>query len=144
MIPRYDLRNRSWLLACVGCALSLLVLPEQVLGQDAKEDVKGIVRVSKQLIADVTDRVQITAAIPYKATVLGFSCEGVIHGQGKLSVEVDTLGRQAIFVVCGKGTAETWVRGVRGPIVATGPAWGPFTSRTLIRFDGRKFCLVDT
>ena len=49
-----------------------------------------------------------------------------------------------IFIVNGQGTAQTYVRGVRGPIVALGPAWGPFTSRTLVRFDGRKFSLVET
>jgi hypothetical protein len=149
MIPRYDLRKRVWLLACVGCVVSLLVSPGRVFAQDAEEevaadDVKLVVRVSKQLIADVMDRVQIYAAIPYKATVLGFSCEGVINGQGKLSVDLDTHERQPTFVISGKGTARTWVRGVHWPIVATGPAWGPFTSRTLVRFDGRKFSLVDT
>jgi hypothetical protein len=144
MIHRCDSSKRFWFLVCVGCVLSLLVSPERVLGQDAEDnDVKVLVRVSKQLIADVTDRVHVLADIPYKAPVLGFTCEGVIHGQGKLSVDLDPRERQTTFVICAKGTAETWVRGVRGPVVATGPAWGPFTSRTLVRFDGRHFSLVD-
>jgi hypothetical protein len=59
-------------------------------------------------------------------------------------VDLDPHERQTTFVIYAKGTAQTWVRGVRGPVVATGPAWGPFTSHTLVRFDGRHFSLVDT
>jgi hypothetical protein len=68
----------------------------------------------------------------------------VIDGRGKLSVEMTTAQGEATFVVSSHGTAQTYVRGVRGPIVALGPAWGPFASRTLVRFDGRKFSLVET
>jgi hypothetical protein len=61
-----------------------------------------------------------------------------------LSVELTTAPGEATFVVSSHGTAQTYTRGACGPIVALGPAWGPFTSRTLVRFDGRKFSLVGT
>jgi hypothetical protein len=33
---------------------------------------------------------------------------------------------------------------VHGPIVAIGPAWGSFATRTVVRFEGRKFAVVGT
>jgi hypothetical protein len=59
-------------------------------------------------------------------------------------MELTTDQGPATFTINSHGTAETCVRGVRGPIVAIGPAWGPFTSRTLVRFDGRRFSRVET
>jgi hypothetical protein len=107
-------------------------------------EIKAVARISKQFIEDVAARQEVVASIPYNAVVLGFCCEGVIDGRGKLSVDLTTAQGEATFVVHGHGTGQTYVRGVRGPIVALGPAWGPFASRTLVRFDGRKFHLVGT
>ena len=101
-------------------------------------------RISKDLIQDVAGRKEIVASVPYDAIVLGFRCQGVIDGSAKLSVDMSTAQGEANFVVYGRGTAQTCVRGVRGPIVAQGPAWGPFVSRTVVHFDGRKFTLVET
>ena len=89
-------------------------------------------------------RKEVVATIPYNAIVLGFHCQGVIDGRANLSVDMTTDQGEATFVIYSQGTAQTYVRGVRGPIVALGPAWGPFTSRTLVRFDGRKFTVVET
>jgi len=107
-------------------------------------EIKAVVRISKQLIDDVAARKEVVAAIPYNAMVLGFHCQGVIDGRANLSVEMETAQGEATFVVSGQGTAQTCARGVRGPIVALGPAWGPFTSRTVVRFDGRKFTAAPT
>jgi hypothetical protein len=92
----------------------------------------------------VASRKEVVASIPYDAIVLGFRCQGVIDGRGRLSVEITTAQGEATCIVYGQGTAQTYVRGVRGPIVALGPAWGPFVSRTVVHFDGRKFTVVDT
>src|SRR5262249_6391059 len=100
--------------------------------------------ISKQFIEDVAAREEIVASIPYHARVVGFHCEGVIIGRGKLSVELITAPGDATFLVNSRGAAQTYVRGVRGPVVALGPAWGPFTSQTVVRFDGRKFSVVGT
>jgi hypothetical protein len=59
-------------------------------------------------------------------------------------VDLRTAQGDATFFVNSQGTVETYSRGVRGPIVALGSARGLFTSQTLIRFDGRKFCRVKT
>ena len=112
--------------------------------REIKAEIKAVVRISKQLIDDVVTRKEIVATIPYDAIVLGFRCQGVIDGRGKLSVDMTTDKGDGTFIINSQGTAETYVRGVRGPIVALGPAWGPFTSRTLVRFDGRKFYRVET
>jgi len=53
-------------------------------------------------------------------------------------------GQQAVFAVSSQGDGHACVRGVRGPLVAVGPAWGPFTSRTIVQFDGRQFFHVAT
>jgi hypothetical protein len=135
-------------LALMTVAISACVLvATPVRGQDSPEqpdDTKAVVRISKQLIEDVVAREEIVAAVPFRATVLGFCCQGVIYGQAKLSVELITGQGEAHFVVYSRGTARTCVRGVRGPIVATGPAWGPFATQTLVDFDGRKFAMVET
>ena len=102
-------------------------------------EIKAVVRISKKLIDDVAARKDIVASIPYDAIVLGFRCQGVIDGRADLSVDMATAQGDATFVINGRGTAQSCVRGVRGPIVAKGAAWGPFTSRTVVHFDGRKF-----
>jgi hypothetical protein len=107
-------------------------------------EVKAVFRISKQFIEEVAARKEVVASVPYSARVLGFRAQGLIDGRGKLAVELITSPGDASFVVSSHGTAETYVRGVRGPFVATGPAWGPFASQTLVRFDGRKFYRVET
>jgi hypothetical protein len=145
MSAQHRLGKRAWLLVCALGTSSLLALPERGQGQPAEQgEVKAVVRISKRLIAEVTSRKEVVATIPFHARVLGFHCEGVIHGRGRLSVELITNTREATFVVNGQGTAHTCVRGVLGPIVVVGPAGGPFTSRTTMQFDGRKFSRVET
>jgi hypothetical protein len=68
----------------------------------------------------------------------------MINGTAKLAVEMTTAQDQATFVVNSLGTASTYARAVRGPIVALVPAGGTFTSRTPVHFDGRKFTLGET
>ena len=145
MIVPCQLSKLVWLMPFAICLLVLLPAPAQ--GQEARTpqaEIKVVVRISKQLIDDVVERKEIVAAIPYCEKVLGFSAQGVIDGQGKLTVDMTAVENDGIFIMNGKGTAQTNVRGVRGPIVATGTAWGPFTTRTLVRFDGRKFYMVET
>jgi hypothetical protein len=146
MIFQYVAKRTTWLVPFAVLASTLLALPVQ--GQEPPPqpgEVKMVVRISKQLIEDVVTRKEVVASIPYcDAIVLGFRCEGVIDGKGKLSVEMTTEQGQGTFIVSSQGTAQTYARGVRGPIVAMGPAWGPFASQTLVRFDGRKFAMVQT
>jgi hypothetical protein len=149
MTYRYDVPERTWLVPFVLCAATLLPAPAWAQEAPApqrviKQEIKAVVRISKQLIDDVVTRREVTAAIPYYAEVLGFDCRGVITGRGRLSVEMMTNRGDGAFVISSQGTAETHARGVRGPIVAMGPAWGPFASQTLVRFDGRKFKKVRT
>ncbi|QDU19017.1 hypothetical protein [Urbifossiella limnaea] len=107
-------------------------------------EIKAVIRISRQLIDDVVAHKEVEAAVPYRAKVLGFSTQGVIDGTGKLSVDMSAVEGDGVFIVNAQGSAQTFVRGVRGPVVATGTAWGPFTSRTLVRFDGRNFSVVET
>jgi hypothetical protein len=140
-----NIAQQTRLIPFVVCASLLMALP--VRGQTPPTqpgEIKMVARISKQFIEDVAAREEVVAAIPYNARVLGFCCQGVINGRGKLSVELITGEGDATFVVSSQGWATTYARGVRGPIVALGPGWGPFASRTLIRFDGRKFSLVET
>jgi hypothetical protein len=137
--------RRTGLVPFAVCALLLAAWP--VRGQAPPPDqgeIKAVVRISKELIEDVASRKEIDASIPYDAFVLGFRCKGVIDGKAKLSIEMTTAEDDATFIIYSHGTAGTYTRGVRGPIVALGPAWGPFASRTVVRFEGRKFTVVET
>jgi hypothetical protein len=137
--------KHAWLIPFAVCTSLLVAMPGRGQAPPAQHgDIKVVVRISKQFIEDVAAREEVVAAIPYNAKVLGFCCQGVIDGRGKLSVDLTTAQGEATFIVYSQGTASTYARGVRGPIVALGPAWGPFASRTLVRFDGRKFSLVET
>jgi hypothetical protein len=118
-----------------------------VLRQDPPvqpSDIKAIVRISKKLIEEVAAGEEIVAAVPYCEKVMGFSCQGVIHGKAKLAVEMTTAAGDATFVVHSQGAADTYARGVRGPIAAMGQGWGNFATRTLVRFEGRRFSVVET
>src|SRR6516225_2465454 len=145
MIPP-DIAKHTRLVLFAACAPLLAALP--VRGQAPPErpgEIQVIARISKQFIEDVAAREEVVAAVPFSnAKVLGFRCQGVIDGRGKLSVEMNPAQAGATFFVYSRGTAESYVRGVRGPVVAMGPSWGPFASRTEVRYDGRKFHLVET
>jgi hypothetical protein len=138
--------KHTCLVFLAACAPLLAALP--VCGQPAparQGEIQVVARISKQFIEDVAAREEVVASIPYcNERVLGFRCQGVIDGRGKLSVEMKSIQGEATFIVTSHGTASTYARGVRGPIVAMGPAWGPFASQTLVRYDGRKFHLVET
>jgi hypothetical protein len=137
--------RRTAVVPFVVCALLLAAAP--VRGQDPpgqKDEIKAVVRISKHLIEDVLGGLEIEALVPFNAKVLGFDCTGVIDGKAKLAVDISTPQGDATFVVNSHGTAQTYVHGTCGPIVVRGPAWGPFASRTTLRFEGRKFTLVET
>jgi hypothetical protein len=108
-----------------------------------KDEVKAVVRISKGLIEEVTNR-EIAASGPYRAKIIGLYVQGVAFGQAKPWVEIITADRDAIFVISAAGTAQSSVRAVRGPVVATGQALLPFASNTQVRFDGRNFSRLET
>jgi hypothetical protein len=141
----HNFAQRTGAVALAACALLLAASP--VHGQTApaqKSEIKAVVRISKQLIEDVLGRLEIEAFVPIRARVLGFDCQGLVDGRAKLAVEIATAQGDASFLVHARGTAHTYVTGVCGPIVVNGPAWGPFVTHTLVRFEGRKFSVVDT
>jgi hypothetical protein len=141
----HNTAQRIGLVPFAVCASLLAAPPARGQAPPPQQlEIKAVVRISKQMIEDVAARKEVVAAIPYNAVVLGFHCEGVIDGRANLSVEMATAQGDATFVVNAWGTAQTGVRGVRGPIVALGSAWGPFTCRTPVRFDGRNFTAVKT
>jgi hypothetical protein len=137
--------KRGFLISFAVCASLLSAL--LVRGQEPPAqpgEIVAVARISKKFVEDVAAREEVVASIPYSDKVLGFCCKGVIDGRGQLSVEMKSGQGDANFVMYSHGTAQTYARGVRGPIVAMGPASGPFASQTLVRFDGRKFFLVET
>jgi hypothetical protein len=137
--------RRFGLVPFAVCALLLLPLPAR--GQDVppqKNEIMAVVRISKHFIEDVIGGVEVNATVPFYAKVLGFDCRGVIDGQARLSVEIATSQGDATFIASSHGSARTYVRGVRGPIVVKGPAWGDFATRTVVRFEGRKFSVLGT
>jgi hypothetical protein len=141
----HNIARQTGAVVCAASALLLVALP--VPGQDPppqKDEIKAVVRISKEFIEDVVGRVEITAAVPFRAEVLGFDCQGVIDGRARLSVEMQTAQSDATFTMHSQGTAHTYVHGVCGPLVVRGPAWGPFTTRTVVRFEGRNFSVLET
>jgi len=127
----------------IGISL-LAALPAQCQEPAQPREPRAVVRISKHMIDDVASREEIVASLPLRDTIVGLRCQAMIDGRAKLSVEMTTADGDATFVVNSQGTAETYVRGVRGPIVATAPAWGTFATRTLVRFHGRNFTVVET
>jgi hypothetical protein len=145
MMTSHNGAYRSGLIPVVVGASLLLGSPARGQAPPASPgEVKAVFRISKQFIADVAAREEVVASIPYDDRILGFRCRGVIDGRGRVSVDLITSPGEASFVVSSSGTAQTTVQGVRGPFAATGLAWGPFATQTLVRFDGRKFYRVET
>jgi hypothetical protein len=107
-------------------------------------EVMAVGRVSKQLLEDIISGKDVVAAIPFRARVVSFCFQGVIDGQGKLSMDMATAGGEATFVVYGRGGGHTYTRGVHWPLAVRAAACGPFVTRTLVRYDGRKFSRVET
>ena len=139
IIPKVAKHTRPVLFVVCACLLTALPVRGQAPPVQQGE-IKAVARISKELIQDVAGRKEIVAAIPYcNEKVLGFRCQGVINGRAKLSVDMKTGQGESTFIIDSQGTAETYAWGVRGPVVAMGPAWGPFTTRTWVRFDGRRF-----
>ena len=133
------------LIVCCLCVWGVVTQP--ALAEDAPQqpnETKAVFRISKQFLHDVAGKKEIVADIPLCAIVLGFHCTGTIHGHGKVSVDLQSSSDQAVFAIDSQGDGHACVAAVRGPIVAIGPAWGPFTSRTLVSFDGRRFAYVST
>jgi hypothetical protein len=141
----HNAARRTGLVLFAVCASLLVAQPARGQAPPPQQgEIKAVVRISKELIDDVVARKEIVAAVPYDAIVLGFRCQGVIDGRANLSVDITTAKDEATFVVNGRGTATTYARGVCGPIVAMGPGWGPFVTRTVLHFDGRKFTAEET
>jgi hypothetical protein len=111
---------------------------------DQPREIRAVIRIEKQLIDDAVSRKQVVAAIPFNAKVVDFRFQGVIDGQGKLSMEMSTEDGQATFTIYGRGDGQTYTRGVHCPLAVRAGACGPFVSRTLVRYDGRKFSRVET
>jgi hypothetical protein len=141
-----DVARYARLILFAACASLLATLPANGQAPPAQPgEIQVVARISKKFVEDVAAREEIVAAVPYcNVRVLGFRCHGVIDGRGKLSVEMKDTQGEASFIVTSHGTAASHATGVRGPILATGLAWGSFESQTLVRFDGRKFSLAGT
>jgi hypothetical protein len=145
MISQRIARMLSWLVPYSCCAAALLASPLTGRAQPAQQDeVKAVVRISKELIDDVLAKVEVTGTIPYDARLLGLRVQGLAYGRGKLTAEVLTQDGKATVVAHGKGTGETYAYATLGPVLATGNAWADFTLQTLVHFNGRKFSLGET
>jgi hypothetical protein len=146
MIPNATVRILPWLVPYACCTAALLALPKTGHAQQSGKlsDVQAVVRISKELIDDVVSKVEVTGTIPYYARILGFHVQGLADGRGKLTVEIQPGDGNATVVVHAKGEGQTYATGTLGPVLATGFVRIPFTSETLVRFNGRKFSLGET
>jgi hypothetical protein len=145
VIRQCDASKLPRLVPYLCCISALLASPRAGHGEAPQRgEVQAVVRISKQLLDDAVSRKEISATVPYNAVVLGFHVQGVAEGRAKLDVELTTHQGDATFIVLSQGSAQTYARGVRGPFVASGPAWAPIASRSVLRFDGRRFSLVQT
>jgi len=149
MFARFKFSSRTRLVRYALLTSILLAAPGR--GQDAPEprrqvkaEIKAVIRVAKAMIDDVVDSQEVAAKIPLNATILRIPFTGLIDGRGKLAVELQTQKGDGLMTINGKGPFEVCARGERGPIVVWAPTSGPFTSRTCVRFDGRKFYLLGT
>jgi hypothetical protein len=134
-----------WPVPYACCIAALLALPRGGHAQFGQPgEVQAVVRIAKELIADVVSKVEVTGTIPYDARVLGFRVQGVADGRGKASVEILPQNGNATMVIHAKGAGQTYAYATLGPVLATAYAWAPFTSQTLVRFEGRKFTLGET
>ena len=141
---QHHVKNCTLLILCTVCSWELTAPLTHAEDKPVeKNGIQAIFRMSKSFLDDVTDD-EITADIPVSAMVLGFHCTGVIHGEGTMAVDLLDGADAAVFAIDSQGDGTACIKGVRGPIVAIGPAWGPFTSRTLVQFDGREFMHLET
>ena len=136
-------RPLTWIVITLTIWLTAAPVAGQTDEAEDPAEIQAVFRLSKAFLAEVTDRPMV-ADIPLCARVLGFRCDGMIHGEGKLDLSLQRSGQQAVFEVTSQGSGHAQVRGIRGPIVAHGTAWGPFSSRTLVQFDGRNFYHAET
>lgn len=132
-----------WTLLILVVGTSIVYGIEENQNSPEVDEIKAVFRISKTFLDDVADRT-IVADIQMGATVLKFQCTGVIHGEGHLAVAMRNSGQSAVFEVTSQGNGSVCVRGIRGPFVAYGRAWGPFTTKTQIQFDGRRFTYLST
>ena len=133
----------------MGIWLSSLASPLSAQDTVAQEsaistnEIQAVFRISKEFLDENTDD-EIDAQIPFCERVIGFNCWGTIAGTARLSIDMQSGGGQAVFAIDSVGNASAGVTGRHGPVVAIGSAWGTFSTRTLIRFDGRNFVHVAT
>src|SRR6516164_5222289 len=121
MISQRIARMLSWLVPYSCCAAALLASPLTGRAQPAQQDeVKAVVRISKELIDDVLAKVEVTGTIPYDARLLGLRVQGLAYGRGKLMAEVLTQDGKATVVAHGKGTGETYAYATLGPVLPPG------------------------
>jgi hypothetical protein len=149
MIAQFDFRKWTRLVPCVlsvSIALAAPVLAQEPPAprREVKAEIKAVVRISKALIDEVVASQDVAAKIPLNAIILRIPFTGLIDGRGKLAAELQTQKGDGLMTINGQGPFEVCARGERGPIVVWAPTSGTFTSRTCIRFDGRKFFLLGT
>lgn len=138
--------NLSWR-SLLAAGLLICTPTTPLWGQESSDDpnqIQAVFRISQKFVDAVAEQEPIVADIPFAANVIGFCCTGTIHGEGKASVKLQDSGDQAIFAIDSLGNGNACVRGRKGPIIAFGSAWGPFTSQTLVQFDGRHFSHLKT
>lgn len=133
-------RSLALTLCCITFCGEMAILPTRA--QDLVEpenEIKAVFRISRQLVKDAIEQQELVANIPIRATIMGLDSSGVIHGRGKLAVELQSSGEQAMLIVRSKGKGAACITGRRGPIVVYVPSGGPFTTCSRINFDGRHF-----
>jgi hypothetical protein len=126
-------------LLCAAALSAAQAQPSLPAPPPPQGEVKAVVRISKEMIDDVTNKVDVVGAVDYDARILGFRVRGVANGQAKISTEVQPHDSRATIVLHGKGEGQTYARATLGPVLATGGVWAPFTVEALVHFDGRKF-----
>ena len=104
-----------------------------------QDEIKAVFRISREFVKHAIDQEELVANIPIRATIIGLDCSGVIRGRGKLSVELQGGGEQATLIIRSKGKGAACITGVRRRIVAKVPSGGPFTTCSILSFDGRHF-----
>ena len=107
--------------------------------QDGVDEIPIVFRLSKPFFDAVVGKQQIKADIPFSGRVLGLNCTAVIQGVAQPTIDIQGHGQSAIIRVRASGTGGATGNCYRGPVAVISPMWGPFTTRTDIQFDGRRF-----